>query len=105
MYIHDNVIYCYCSQTKPLVLIELKPSVSASLGNVNPSNLFQVLLDAYYVLKSLPEMKDIIVCLTDTVTWHFMDVRVEGTKLKSQSETAYLYILVASYMIHCMDQC
>ena len=40
--------YCYCSQDfKPLMLCELKMSVSASLGYVNPGELFQVLVDAY----------------------------------------------------------
>ena len=61
------------------MLTELKTSVSASRGNVNLSELFETLLDAYYHLKLVSNIKEIIVCLTDRVTWHFMSVTLLGT--------------------------
>ena len=57
------------TQLKPLMIFELKPNVSASLSIVSPSDLFQVLLDAFYTLNCI-KTKELTVCLTDSVTWH-----------------------------------
>ena len=52
---------------RPLTLVELKPTVSASLSVVSYSDLFQLLL---------------LICLTDSVSWHFVNTTLVRSNIK-----------------------
>ena len=64
------------------VLYEYKPGVHHLLDMVDIKHLIELLLQCYYVLK-YEKQSDIMGCLTDLVTWHYIGLnRNKDGKLK-----------------------
>ena len=59
------------------MIFEIKKAVNSNLERVALGDLTQTLLEGYYC-EQQHELKKVVVCLTDTSTWHFIEIGYEA---------------------------
>ena len=59
--------------SKPLMIFEIKKAVNGNPGLVALGHLTQTFLEGFYCCQQ-HELKKVVVCLTDTSSWHFLEV-------------------------------
>ena len=90
LYLHSlqlyklNLPHCPCSlqvtHREPYALYEYKPNVDSSLLSIDRRDFAELLLQAFYTLRSY-NVESCLFCLTSLTSWHYFRFTLKGRKL------------------------
>ncbi len=80
------VVHVVSSEAIPRMLYECKTSLAHTPLQLNNKDIIEVLLQGYYCLQK-HKLKKMLICLTDLIEWHYM--QIESTENKKMVVKGY----------------